>query len=185
MTAGCLIANSGRSGRAAKFAGSRCERERSPGRAVIRKKSSGPASTSPKNEWRSLRSSLEKRRRRALVQAAGGVGWLARADGAIMDVENAGAQRAPGVTPWGEGWLSWIHPDDRDDALTNWKNAIRDKIPYVNEFRMACPERDLSLEPCECRSLTRQGRRGCRMGRDFLRHGGKDRGAVGTPIRMN
>jgi PAS domain S-box-containing protein len=83
---------------------------------------------------------LGERRRRALVQAAGGVGWLARADGAIMDVENTGAQRSPGVTPWGEGWLSWLHPDDRDDALTNWKKAVADKIPYVNEFRAMRPD---------------------------------------------
>jgi PAS domain S-box-containing protein len=83
---------------------------------------------------------LGERRRRALVQAAGGVGWLARADGAIMDVENTGAQRTPGVTPWGEGWLSWLHPDDRDDALTNWKKAIHDRTPYVNEFRVMRPD---------------------------------------------
>ena len=79
---------------------------------------------------------LGESRRQALVQAAGGVAWLARADGAIMDVADLAAQRTPGVTPWGDGWLSWIHPDDRDNALRVWKEAVHDKIGYVNDFRV-------------------------------------------------
>lgn len=83
---------------------------------------------------------LGEKRRKALVEAAGGVGWLARADGAIMDVSNTEAQRARDVMPWGEGWLSWVHPDDRDAALANWQKAVRDKAPYVTEFRAMCPD---------------------------------------------
>lgn len=83
---------------------------------------------------------LRESRRQALIHAAGGVAWLARADGAIMDVADLAAQRAPGVTPWGDGWLSWIHPDDRDDVLRVWKKAVSEKITYVKDFRVMHPD---------------------------------------------
>jgi len=77
-----------------------------------------------------------ERRRQALVQAFGGVAWLARADGAIMDMANWGEKRAPGVIPWGEGWLQWVHSDDRERVHAQWKNAVREKSPYINDYRV-------------------------------------------------
>lgn len=36
---------------------------------------------------------------------------------------------------YGEGWLSWVHPDDKDRAFQQWHHALRSKQPFRTKFR--------------------------------------------------
>ena len=79
---------------------------------------------------------LEERRRAALIEVAGGLAWLASPDGRVMDIQNWGTQRGPDVSPWGNGWLDWVHPEDRDRVHTAWKDAVAEKKRYFSEHRV-------------------------------------------------
>lgn len=42
----------------------------------------------------------------------------------------------------GEGWISFVHPCDVDDAVSRWLEALRKAEPYQNEFRLRVPSGD-------------------------------------------
>lgn len=39
----------------------------------------------------------------------------------------------------GDGWIAFVHPDDRDAALQNWSDALGKGEPYQTRFRLRTP----------------------------------------------
>jgi diguanylate cyclase (GGDEF)-like protein/PAS domain S-box-containing protein len=76
-------------------------------------------------------------RYRALTETNASVVWLATADGLMKDdigwTETSG-QKAEDYA--GDVWLDAVHPDDRDQARTSWKQAVSSSIPWDGEFRI-------------------------------------------------
>lgn len=35
----------------------------------------------------------------------------------------------------GEGWLDWLHPDDRERTIARWQHSLRAGVPYAIEYR--------------------------------------------------
>jgi PAS domain S-box-containing protein len=83
-----------------------------------------------------LRQSEE--RYRILTEVSPQVIWMSTSDGYITYCNQywfdyTGLTREQTV---GDGWTSAIHPDDRDRALTIWKQALRDGTNYEVEIRL-------------------------------------------------
>ena len=80
----------------------------------------------------------EERRYRSLVDAVAQIVWSAQATGA-MPAGNAawcaftGQDEAQSV---GEGWLSAIHPDDREVTMATWQQALARRSLYEIEHRV-------------------------------------------------
>jgi len=43
-----------------------------------------------------------------------------------------------------QGWVTALHPDDRDQALATWRRSIVMREPYVGEFRIVKPDGGIS-----------------------------------------
>lgn len=64
--------------------------------------------------------------------------WSATADGA-RDYHNArwyAYTGAPIGSCDGEAWSDWVHPEDRDSALTAWRRACQSNEAYQSEYRV-------------------------------------------------
>jgi diguanylate cyclase (GGDEF)-like protein/PAS domain S-box-containing protein len=73
-----------------------------------------------------------------LVAAMPQIVWIARPDGWLVHLnerweEFTGRSLEEGL---GEGWLSAVHPDDRDRAAGRWAEATRSGEPYQIEYRL-------------------------------------------------
>lgn len=74
----------------------------------------------------------------AMAQAMPIVLWTATPNGEI-DYQNSAILEFAGVEPhqlYGEGWLSVIHPDDRERAQQVWVHSITTGEPYEIEYRI-------------------------------------------------
>ncbi|MFX7156049.1 PAS domain-containing protein, partial [Acinetobacter baumannii] len=38
---------------------------------------------------------------------------------------------------YGDGWLDFLHPDDREPARAAWRNCVERDIPYDIEYRLS------------------------------------------------
>lgn len=75
-------------------------------------------------------------RRASLIEAIGGVSWVADAEGRVMDVHNWTERRADsGSGLLGQGWAEWVHPEDRERAISAWGQAIRTRKAYKCDYR--------------------------------------------------
>jgi PAS domain S-box-containing protein len=64
--------------------------------------------------------------------------WSATADGA-SDYHNArwyAYTGAPIGSCDGDAWIEWVHPQDRDSALTAWRRACEAKEAFQSEYRV-------------------------------------------------
>lgn len=80
---------------------------------------------------------ISEERYRGLTEAIASVVWSTNAEGQATDP--AGWCSLTGQTPQeciGFGWLDAVHPDDREQALACWKEALNDRLPYAAEFRL-------------------------------------------------
>ncbi|WP_236705958.1 SpoIIE family protein phosphatase, partial [Frankia sp. ACN1ag] len=80
-------------------------------------------------------------RYRGLADAAGLDVFHATADGAL-DVDLPGWRSATGQQPGalaGGGWLSGVHPDDRDRVARLWRGAVERGETFEAEFRISAP----------------------------------------------
>uniref|UniRef100_UPI0021C1A0BE SpoIIE family protein phosphatase n=1 Tax=Frankia tisae TaxID=2950104 RepID=UPI0021C1A0BE len=80
-------------------------------------------------------------RYRGLVDAAGVDVFHAAADGAL-DVDLPGWRSATGQQPGtlaGSGWLSGVHPVDRDRVARLWRGAVERGEAFEAEFRISAP----------------------------------------------
>ncbi|WP_426756871.1 PAS domain-containing protein [Myxococcus sp. Y35] len=79
---------------------------------------------------------------RSLVTASTQAVWVTRPDGDIE--EDSPSWRAfTGQTyaEWrGHGWLSAVHPEDRDAAARAWFAAVEQRRPYETEYRLRRPD---------------------------------------------
>jgi len=85
---------------------------------------------------RQLQTSEE--RFRTLVMTTSSVIWRTDAAGAVI-AENPSWQSFTGQTVdeyVGQGWINAVHPEDRDRTTRLWSEAIRDKTPYLTEYRL-------------------------------------------------
>ncbi|QGJ69747.1 Hypothetical protein PBC10988_14340 [Planctomycetales bacterium 10988] len=74
----------------------------------------------------------------ALVAAASQIVWTTNGEGEV--VEDSPSWRAftgQTVNQWkGWGWLTALHPDDRDWMSKTWQKAVRDQSPMQAEYRL-------------------------------------------------
>ena len=87
-----------------------------------------------------------ERRYRSFVDVTSQFGWVADANGLV--VEDIPALRGfTGQTydeAKGAGWAAALHPEDVQHALEAWNRAVSTKTPYKVEYRMAPARRGLS-----------------------------------------
>ncbi len=64
--------------------------------------------------------------------------WITDAEGKVEFISQAFADLAGPAAPeqaLGDGWLSFVHPDDRERTCAAWEQALRAGIPSEAEFR--------------------------------------------------
>lgn len=83
-------------------------------------------------------------RYRALVEATSTVVWRATPEGELSFVgshwEKVSGQKIEEIL--GSGWLSALHPDDREKTIEIWKNSLANKKIYETEFRVFTTNRE-------------------------------------------
>src|SRR6476661_10636884 len=64
--------------------------------------------------------------------------WSATPDGKLDFVSEQWTYAYGGETSQlvGEGWVSFVHPDDVQEAVSRWHRALLDGEPYEIEFRL-------------------------------------------------
>ena len=80
---------------------------------------------------------------RALVSATNAFVWTADSDGKILDIRNWRELR--GENPaglLGLRWIDLVHPDDREQTLQAWSEALATKRDYEVEHRVQQPDGD-------------------------------------------
>lgn len=73
----------------------------------------------------------------AMVAASSSINWLATGEGLIEDAPHwrfFTGQSVEQVKGW--GWLNAIHPEDRERVLAAWREALRQRLPYTDEYRL-------------------------------------------------
>ncbi len=76
-------------------------------------------------------------RARAMAAASSAITWLTTGDGLMEDAPNWRAftgQTVEQARGW--GWLDATHPDDRERVIAGWQIALRQQLPYTDEFRV-------------------------------------------------
>lgn len=68
--------------------------------------------------------------------------WETDASGkAVQDAPGWRSYTGQTLEQWlGEGWVSAIHPDDRCEALRQWRQAVQEQKPVNAEFRLKGPD---------------------------------------------
>jgi PAS domain S-box-containing protein len=63
---------------------------------------------------------------RLTIELSAQIPWRADADGSILWVSERLAERSgmASIDLLGNGWLNWVHPDDRETALAAWQAAL-------------------------------------------------------------
>jgi PAS domain S-box-containing protein len=77
-------------------------------------------------------------RYRFLAESIPQMVWTATPDG-MLDYVNARGSAYFGVPQealLGAGWLHWVHPDEKDNVVAVWKQALETGANYETEFRL-------------------------------------------------
>lgn len=91
--------------------------------------------TGRKEQLDSLRSADE--RYQALIKATNAVVWIAKSDGSIHELMNWETSRSePQEVVLDSGWIELVHPEDKEQTLRTWEDAIRQKRSYGVVHRM-------------------------------------------------
>ncbi len=78
---------------------------------------------------------------RALVTATNGFVWTADADGKILDIRNWRELRGENPAELlGLRWIDLVHPEDREQTLQAWSEALTTKRDYAIEHRVQQPD---------------------------------------------
>ncbi len=92
--------------------------------------------TDPKRTMELARKNLEVYR--SFVEVSGELGWIANADGEVMEDipswRKFTGQTYEEVRGW--GWSKALHPDDIENAVKVWKVAVKTKKVYEVEYRV-------------------------------------------------
>jgi PAS domain S-box-containing protein len=79
-----------------------------------------------------------ERQLKLIVETIPGFVWCASLDGRLTYVN----QRlfdyigAPADDLWGQGWVDFVHPDDRATALDRWARSVASGAPLANQYRL-------------------------------------------------
>ncbi len=79
----------------------------------------------------------EQERFRALVLATSQIVWTTSPEGEVEDIPEWRAftgQTLEQIRGW--GWLSALHPDDRERTTTAWREALKNRSLYDTEYRL-------------------------------------------------
>jgi len=70
--------------------------------------------------------------------------WASGPDGRIDFISEQWARSYGGTTSdmVGEGWIEFVHPDDVEQAVSRWLDAVDKAVPFDNEFRLKIPSGD-------------------------------------------
>lgn len=94
----------------------------------------------PQRETALAREAAESRYR-ALVSATNAFVWTADADGKILDIRNWRELRGENPSDiLGSRWIDLVHPDDREQTLQTWAEALSTKRDYMTEHRVRQPD---------------------------------------------
>ncbi|MFW5969763.1 MAG: EAL domain-containing protein [Halofilum sp. (in: g-proteobacteria)] len=90
--------------------------------------------------FRKIPEHIDERRYRALIAATSDFIWHSTADGRLIDISDEWLDLV-GITleearDW--GWADVVYPDDREDYLNVWIEAIREGRPCEREYRVVC-----------------------------------------------
>jgi PAS domain S-box-containing protein len=78
---------------------------------------------------------------RALVIATNAFVWTADADGKILDIRNWRELRGKNPAELlGTRWIDIVHPEDRENTLRTWSDALAAKRDYAVEHRIRQPD---------------------------------------------
>lgn len=82
------------------------------------------------------------RRQKFLIEAIPVQVWTARPDGELDFVSERVTDffQKPASELLGQGWISEVHPDDRDDSMARWRASLETGAPYEVEFRLRRPD---------------------------------------------
>jgi hypothetical protein len=91
-------------------------------------------------EQRQAKTALQARERELslLIETIPAFAWSASTDGRLTYVN----QRlfdyigAPMEVLRGEGWVNFVHPDDRPEAIARWLHAVATGAPLENQYRL-------------------------------------------------
>lgn len=73
----------------------------------------------------------------ALAAASASINWLTTGDGLIEDAPHwrlFTGQTVEQARGW--GWLDAIHPEDHAHAVATWREALSQRLPYIDEYRL-------------------------------------------------
>ena len=92
---------------------------------------------------------------RALIAASAQMVWTTDAQGSV--VEDSTSWRAFTGQSFeqfrGSGWADAVHPNDREEAVKNWRDSLATQTPLDAEFRLRHVGRRLALDACAGRAL--------------------------------
>ena len=117
-----------------------------------------------------LRASEE--RYRSYIEVTGQLGWTTDADGRVVGDSPAWRKftgQREGETK-GTGWLKALHPDDTDQAMQTWKEAVSTRSAYEVEYRIRRYDGVYRQLSRAWRARHRKRRECTRMGGHLHRH---------------
>src|SRR5262249_20680122 len=73
-----------------------------------------------------------------IIETIPGFAWRASTDGRLTYVNSRLFEYmgAPVDSLWGNGWLEYVHPDDRTAAIDNWMHSVATGVPLENQYRL-------------------------------------------------
>ncbi len=79
-----------------------------------------------------------ERQLQLMVETIPGFVWCASRDGRLTYVNRRLFDYigAPAAALWGQGWVDFVHPDDRTTALERWAQSVATGLPLANEYRL-------------------------------------------------
>ncbi|MEX1080966.1 MAG: EAL domain-containing protein [Halofilum sp. (in: g-proteobacteria)] len=85
---------------------------------------------------------LDERHYRALISASATFVWRCSSQGALTDVDRSWLELVGLKMDQARdlGWLSAVHPHDRDDYHREWIEALREGQPFEREYRLLCAD---------------------------------------------
>ena len=91
--------------------------------------------TALEDELKPLRTA-DERYRTLITRAKGAIFWAARADGQVYEIpswKNMRTEPTDSALQW--RWIEFLHPDDRERTVVEWREAVARRQVFETEYR--------------------------------------------------